>query len=408
MSGLALAGLIFAVNFWWALIRLPDVGDPFDLEAALRSAPVAPGENAFTLYRVASAKLGRSSNPQEDVLDWEGASPTLRAYLASNREALDLWREGTERPEAIYYQTGEATLATILPVIQDLMMLARLGLLEGARLEASGDMAGAWGWYRAALRSSRHAAMAGFLVERQIGAAIHGRACDRLTRWAADPRVDAGLLRRALDDVAAIDAMTPPLSESLKREYFIRLRDLDEMNILVEDLPPPVGDPNWYRQRPIANKGLGYVQRARVSLENDRERSRRVLRLVFANWLAQVDKPARLRARVATRQPVMLYEADPSAPPAARALPPEDLAREVGRTLLAREAMKVILERPSWEADGILARERSRQAALVVTLAEQLYRREHGRPPSDVGELVGPYLEAIPEDYAPTARPNPK
>ena len=73
------------------------MGDPFDLEAALRPELVAPGENAFTLYRAASAKLGRPSNPREDVLSWEGASPTLRAYLASNREALDLTANAAER-----------------------------------------------------------------------------------------------------------------------------------------------------------------------------------------------------------------------------------------------------------------------------------------------------------------------
>jgi hypothetical protein len=43
-------------------------------------------------------------------------------------------------------------------------------------------------------------------------------------------------------------------------------------------------------------------------------------------------------------------------------------------------------------------RERARQARLVVHLADQLYRREHGgHPPPSPSALVGPYLKALPE-----------
>ena len=44
-------------------------------------------------------------------------------------------------------------------------------------------------------------------------------------------------------------------------------------------------------------------------------------------------------------------------------------------------------------------RERPRQARLVVHLADQLYRREHGGPPPSPAALVGPYLKGLPEGY---------
>ena len=68
------------------------------------------------------------------------------------------------------------------------------------------------------------------------------------------------------------------------------------------------------------------IQRFRFRASNDPEKSRRALRLVFANWLAQVDRPAAERARSATHAGLLIYEADPTAPPAARAVTPDALS----------------------------------------------------------------------------------
>ncbi len=51
-------------------------------------------------------------------------------------------------------------------------------------------------------------------------------------------------------------------------------------------------------------------------------------------------------------------------------------------------------------------RERTRQAGLVVHLADQLYRREHGgAPPPSPSALVGHYLKALPEAFDPNPGP---
>ena len=47
----------------------------------------------------------------------------------------------------------------------------------------------------------------------------HGRLRDWLTTWAADPRTTPALLRRALDDVVACEALAPSESDSLKAGY---------------------------------------------------------------------------------------------------------------------------------------------------------------------------------------------
>ena len=88
------------------------------------------------------------------------------------RPALELWREGSERPDALYHQPGQIAVDTIVPVISDVRFLAQLAGLEGSRHEEGGEMEQAWIWYRAALRSSRLVGRHGVMIERMVGAVV--------------------------------------------------------------------------------------------------------------------------------------------------------------------------------------------------------------------------------------------
>ena len=78
-----------------------------------------------------------------------GRPQKVRDYLETNRPALEKWREGTERPEALYHQSGEITVDTFLPMAQHLGTFGRLASLEGSRWEEQGAMDKAWSWYKA-------------------------------------------------------------------------------------------------------------------------------------------------------------------------------------------------------------------------------------------------------------------
>ena len=138
-------------------------------------------------------------------------------------------------------------------------------------------------------------------------------------------------------------------------------------------------------------RSSGFAFRA----SNDPEKSRRALRLVFANWLAQVDRPAAERAHSATHAGVLIYEADRSAPPADSAVTPEVLSEAIDHTILARRMFRP--DNPnrnasyygSWEGNGVFARERRRRSVLLVKLAAELYRREQGKPAANAGALLG-------------------
>jgi hypothetical protein len=411
----AALGLLLAGPWaWWAtqLWGLPDVGDPFEV-AAFEAERVPDDRNAFLWYRDAAAmtsRIQRTLQAQKKTAfrlnkfegEWSKADPSWRDFLAQAGEALAIWRIGSEKPDARYDHPEGLSIRTLLPVSQELGMLARLAVLEGSRLEAEGDMAGAWGWYRAALRSSRHSGKHGFQVERLIGGAMHDVASKALTRWASDPRVDAPLLRRALDEVIAIDAMTVPRAETLKLEYLLFVASLSDPN-LIEDflVSKNLGDEkgDWCQELPVPDHAKRPIQAARVLVADDYTRSLRVTRLMVANWMAQLDKLPARRSKLFRVDP-SIYGADPAAPPASRALPPEELSRWLDSSLLASRYFRG-LGKFGWALD----RERTRQAKLVVHLADQLYRREHGGPPHSPGALVGPYLKALPEGFEQDAGP---
>jgi hypothetical protein len=88
------------------------------------------------------------------------------------------------------------------------------------------------------------------------------------------------------------------------------------------------------------------IKEARCFLLREPERSRRVVRLLWANWLAHVDardsrRPA-VRALLPALTPVSLplYPVSPDAPAGARALPPQKIAS----WLVATRDVKLIME----------------------------------------------------------------
>src|SRR5262249_50298888 len=136
-------------------------------------------------------------------------------------------------------------------------------------------------------------------------------------------------------------------------------------------------------------------------LAREPERSQRVIRLLFANWLAHVEHPGQRRPAARARfhiakltNGVLLYHVSPDALAGARTPSPQEVASWLVTTNDAKLAFR----------SGFLAwptvrrAEQRRYRELLVLLAGEIYRRERGaRPPSDEA-LVGPYLKSLPDD----------
>ena len=175
-------------------------------------------------------------------------------------------------------------------------------------------MAGAWGWYRAMLRTFHHIGMRGPAIRRLVAQRWHKELSDRLTAWAADPRTTPALLRQALEDVVACESLAPSETDTLKAEYLAMERMLDDPKGLGRQRPPA-----WFMSiasQPLT-RPLLYLLRAYRTPEQiqslfdawrvwrrEPERSRRVLRLVMANWLAYYDLPPEDRPKPDLNSPL--------------------------------------------------------------------------------------------------------
>jgi len=175
---------IFAgISVWRSrsLGDLPDVGDPFDVVLARQPVLIADGDNAYVAYAAARINLAEipkdfwdaAFEAREGAFTWSKAKPDVRAIQENNRAALEIWSEGSERPDALFEQPDKRSSETNLNLLREVFIHSAIAALEGARLEEQGAMAEAWKWNRAMLRSSRMVQRHGALVERTYGAHMH-------------------------------------------------------------------------------------------------------------------------------------------------------------------------------------------------------------------------------------------
>jgi hypothetical protein len=277
---------------------------------------------------------------------------------------------------------------------------AWLALLEGSRLEEQGDMAGAWTWYRAVFRMKGHVMRRGSVFNRYMADQNCKVLRTRIANWGADRRTTSPLLRQALDDVKAGKPTPEADALSLKVDYVGLMDELDGEWGLVH-----YGDDAYQHVR-IAGEELPpnlvqSIYAVRRYYWNEPKRSRRVLRMAFANWLAHAEdkeprnrKPA-VQAVFSTwnsKSSVPFFQVGQNAPAAARRLAPEELAERFVATLDA----KLLLS--NWLWTSIRTTERREYSELVVLLASALYERENGQPPANEEALVGRYLDRLPDD----------
>jgi hypothetical protein len=231
----------------------------------------------------------------------------------------------------------------------------------------------------------------------------------RLTDWATDPRITPAQLHTALDEVLKNEP-NPDWDISAVKSWYLEL---------MGEIERPM--PHWFREEierewtnrlgdmALSPTMIDYLEAARRFLLREPERSRRVVRLLCAHYLANAEtrglpppKPD-VWVKVTLTQgafKVPLYPVSPGAPAGARALTSEELAGWLVATLDAR--LRIRDDELPWPPDRVTdpraVAVRKAHRELVIMLATELYHRERGSlPPSDEA-LVGTYLKSLPED----------
>jgi len=365
------------------LQEVPDIKEPFDLDK-FGHVDVAPEDNAFELYRAASAKLVSQTNASRtDAVDavlyggWLKSSEELRDWLEENREALELFRQASERPEAVYFQPAEKTIVSPQLVVSNhLRTLAQLACLEAARLEANAKPAAAWTWLSALLRASRHSGSHGCTVERMVGITMHRYAYAAIVIWAANPRLAVADLRHVLADVRKIHARTVPASETLKVEYLITRKNYADLNLFSRDLDFP-----WY----IANSFVMYPM-------GEPEMGRRLTKMIWTNWLLECDRPRHLR-RPDAAGTARLYALDHDVASIEGGLSNARIESCLKRSVLGKHFLIPPQDFIIWHDC-----EAAKQRILEVALALLIYFHEHAGFPETLEQLVGHGLDEVPVD----------
>lgn len=403
----AVIACILGAYVWRAsnLIGLPDIGDPFDMKEFL-AFDLPPGTNAYEVYKKARANLKALSPVGESLnmgklgaLDWRNATEAQRRWLLANQQALALWMKGADRPDAMALTPEEIAHGLPSPFF-DQFPFWFLANLEASRRDSENDMAGAWQVYRAWLRAVRHQAMHGNTMERANMSHLEAGVLRAINGWAADPRVDARLLEQAVNDASEADALIASDLFTLKAEYVEAMRTLDDPQATSSREQTPK-DPN-YAKYWLLGRERAFPGAAIRFFRGEPELSRRVIRLVFANWIAQVGQPPEKPALRVVIPPnedgyrqrwgLDLYDARPGLRPRSGGLAPHELGRRILKTWDAKQLLlNTAVSRGSW------ARPRGRKGDLAYTLAEQWYGREHeGALPPQPEALLGRYLKTLP------------
>jgi hypothetical protein len=417
----AVAATAFAI--WWlnSLNGLPDIGDPFDV-AAFRAFRIPDDQNAFTFVRRANEKLtlmrdwdGKGPYPEEPKFSWSLANPRMREWAGENREAFELFLRGAEQDDASL-PTGVPTTDVIPGNVIEVVFL------EASRRQESGDTAGAWDCHRAVLRMITHMRRRGSGPQRYFAKRANPWLQRRLADWAADPRTTIPQLHTALDEVLKNEPNPDWDISTIKYGYIDIMREIER--------PMPLSlqheiEGEWtfgLGDMALSPTMIDHLEAARRFLMREPERSRRVMRLLCAQYLAHEEahempprKPAvwaRFFYLTSTnpmtkgRISVPLYAVSPDAPAAASALSPQELASWLVATLDAR--LRLVQGHshywpwpPDRLSDSRGVRDRKAHRELVIMLATELYHRERGSSPTSDEALVGTYLKSLPDDRSP-------
>lgn len=390
---LMIVGGPFAYRGYW-ISRVPWIEDPFDIQA-MQELKVRDEDNALDDYRQAVSlfvelnfkdlgewrmhwgphtegiRLPLINSLWSFVLEdgWNGTPPPIEKWLDANRATLEHWKRAASKPDYQYIVRGTNNPKETDPFSMDRMDfdfcnpsgLAVVTCLEAMRLHARGDAEAAWDLLLVNLRDSHHVSRHGGLADAYNAGRILTTTQQAIERWAQQPHVDASLLRKALSDLAAEESRRSTIVPTALRVDYWQMMPLFNNTVWHAPGTTPVLNATW-------------IEKSYHFLHGEPQVSHRTMRHLMASMLPEAAKER--AARLPAVGTYKLYEPSASHPVAHATT--SDMER-----FIEQSALNVNLaEYLDW-SDRVDAQHQ----LLFITLALELFKREHGEYPERLEQL---------------------
>ncbi|MEZ6045910.1 MAG: hypothetical protein R3C11_10110 [Planctomycetaceae bacterium] len=383
MISVVILVLLPSFTYWrnWRVESIPDVGEPFDVEAYLKSYDEIE-ENPFDTLKGASTKYWEIIRAQNHTIAntnpwvlWEQRSVADRSYLAATDPVVDLWLTTIDLSSGYEVSPHEFNFESELPVTQDSRDISRLILIRVAHLMEEGKTSEAIELYGQYLKLSLRF-RDGIMISNLVGIAEYALFWESLSIFLQHDSLTIEELQRLRAIVIEHHDKCQPVSVNLRMEYMMIYNSLHQET-----------DSRWIN-----------------SISREDEVAQRVLNLIFQNWYRYCDLPAWERPPVhehkcnsfslsgiwnqdtAASQCQFNYFVDEQEEQILEAY--HRLASTKGTFNLALISIRQLMK--------AYDRDLSRRESTLTMIALAIYHREHGTFPQTLEELVPQYLEAVP------------
>ncbi|MAT14645.1 MAG: hypothetical protein CMJ46_05170 [Planctomyces sp.] len=360
---------------------IPDVGEPFDVAAYLAKFDIEV--NAFDVLGEASKMLIEiEKKPKYRNFSSSWIFPvkltTLqREYLAETDPALDKWLSASDIPAGYEVHPRDVNVYSTLEISQNSRAMTGRILTRVRQKLNEGDTEAATELLQQLLNLNllfRNQS----LITRLCGIATYNMYTSELPyllqfeQWTVE---DLRTLQQITQQHRVAD---PPISESIKFEYFIARHALDDK---------------------LKNRSIA------TTISREDEVARRVLNLIFDNWLTHCDLPT------AERPPCISHTCNSYSLSAW--FEPDTSAMQCQVQFFTGENADLLLDSyhrlgsthglfngalgsPKNIAAIVEDRDNSRQELALTLIALAIYFRELGQFPESLEQLVPEYLDAVP------------
>jgi len=399
-----LAAAWIAGNFWYRVVSIPDVGEPFDVRAFAASLPTPEQNETGRLIRRAAeslehyekevsaklklpspqvqdqprapddAALGPPTEPppsymeqNQDVMEkgWPKDRPDLRRWLDRMFEgewAAD-YRKAAQLPLGMVMDLRTATLGTEIDYVQKCRQTADLFTARALQLQAQGNPQAALEHLGVVLSLSRQLRHKAPSLPYLVGIAVQRTALFGFASWVRELGPRPAHLRAALTVLNGHEAQLPPFADYVKANYLLVQNGRDNLPLIPAYFFPGQGSQELFL----------FAVASKVPWEEERET--RLLRILPLNALGEAERP--------------LWEEPPCSPLPAVHWNDEDLPIYA---IWSSNALRF------WRLREAERRSLCDLRGTRLQIGLACYELDNGRPAATLDALVPRYLPALPLD----------